>query len=268
MRKIIFFILFILFSSPVWATNYCTAGFSAQGCWVFAEGSGTTVADSSGNGNTGTFTSATWENNNLPARSYIANAANFTTAGSLINCGTSNGLFPVNGTAWSFVGWFYTGASGATAFRFLDRTNGGTGALEIISVNDIQFTVSGSSSLVVGVSTPYSSNTWTHLAVTWDGSTNASNVHIYLNGTDVTGSRASGSSLTSNSGATFYIGNRAAGDRTWSGNLTEYGVFNQVLTGAQITDIYNNGLLQSTPASIVTTINLGSTGKINGATIY
>ena len=84
-------------------------------------------------------------------------------------------------------------------------------------------------------------DTWTHAACTFDNSSPA-NVLVYMNGTSTT--PVSGT-LTVNSFATFYgpwvAGSGIAGYTFYDGNIDEVGIWNKVLSGSQINDIYNSG---------------------------
>ena len=81
---------------------------------------------------------------------------------------------------------------------------------------------------------------WHHVAVTYDGSTNASGVKLYQDGVEVAiiidvDTYTSGSVLNSHP---FQIGTRNGGE-FFDGNIDEVTVWDEVLTSGNITSIYN-----------------------------
>lgn len=250
MMRILFLILVMLgfLNNEALATNYCSSDFNAIACYRFQEGSGTKVKDASGNGNTGTFNTTTWQKTDLPSRSYIYNSSSYAGSTGNISCGTTTNLFPANGTAWSVSVWekLDSTVTGVQP-RILDKSAAAQGPAIQINVTGgpfIQFAVAGSTQLLVITSTTISSNAWHHIAVTWDGSTTAANVHIYIDTVEASyTTQQNGATLTNNAASAFLIGNRNLNDaQVWKGSITELGLFNKVLTTAQISDIYNNGL--------------------------
>ena len=82
-------------------------------------------------------------------------------------------------------------------------------------------------------------NEWTHVAVTWDGSLNASNARIYLNGQETTYSKtqnASGSRV-SDAAESLKIGNDKSFARTFDGMIDDVRIFNRALTPKEIQQI-------------------------------
>lgn len=88
-------------------------------------------------------------------------------------------------------------------------------------------------------------NSWNHIAVTWDGSVDANNVHTYVNGVEATyfdTSVASGS-LDSDAANPQVIGIRAitSPDRGFDGKIDEVRIHNRVLTASEIKQLYLMG---------------------------
>lgn len=264
MKKIIILLFLVFCSTNVWATNYCTSSFSAVACWLFNEGSGSTVADSSGNSHSGTFNTTTWQNANLPSRSYIKNTASYAGSTGNVNGGTTTNLFPTNGTPWSMDVWVNLNSTvTGTQVRVMDKSSGSQGPSVQINISGgtgtIELAAAGGTQLVVITSTTMTLNAWHNIGISWDGSTTATNVHIYLDGVECAyGTQTNGATLTSFAGFNFLLGNRAINDaQVWKGFLTQMGLFNSILSGANFADIYTNGLIRSQ-------IIMGGTVKVGG----
>ena len=96
----------------------------------------------------------------------------------------------------------------------------------------------GSFQGVGGGVTTVNTSTWYHLALTWDGSTNADSMKLYLNGaleTNIT-PLVTASSLTYSSFGICHF----SGTSTYApGIVDQVRIFNSVLTPTQITELYN-----------------------------
>ena len=87
-------------------------------------------------------------------------------------------------------------------------------------------------------STTVNTSTWYHLALTWDGSTNADSMKLYLNGaleTNITPTVTAASLTYSSFGICHF-----SGTSTYApGIVDQVRIFNSVLTPTQITELYN-----------------------------
>jgi hypothetical protein len=81
-------------------------------------------------------------------------------------------------------------------------------------------------------------NTWQHVLVTWDKSTAAANVHIYVNGTEVSYSLTTDGDGTFGDTRDLYIGNAHNVARTFDGALDDVRIYNRVLTSEEIKRLY------------------------------
>jgi len=227
------------------ATDY-TQHANCVAAWLFKEGSGTSVADSSSASNTGTFKGSgepAWSSD-VPTYGQGGTplySVQFDGSDDLINCGTSNTILPQSG-AFTVVMWVKATIDG-TQRRVIDRGNVHLSALGSYP----RFDAAGSTTLIrAGSNNSLTDGAWRHLAMTWDGSTTAANVNIYVNASEITyQNTTNGATLSANSGSTTYLGNRHDGARCYNGYLTEVAVFNAVLTSDNITEIYNYGLTGS-----------------------
>lgn len=97
-------------------------------------------------------------------------------------------------------------------------------------------------------------NTWSHIAVTYDGS----NIRSYVNGT-LARTIAAGGSISVTTGQ-LRFGGRSANLEYWLGNIDEVSLYNRAITQSEITSIYNAGVAgklknNSTPTGANVTVN-------------
>lgn len=100
---------------------------------------------------------------------------------------------------------------------------------------------------------PFSLNTWTHLAITYDANSTANDPIVYVNGAPVSflsNPTPSGVWDGIASGENCYIGNDSLGSLGWEGQLADAGIWNTVLTADEIAALYTVGTL-SDPSLII-----------------
>src|SRR5213079_3004540 len=189
----------------------------------FDEGTGTTVADASGNNHTGTISGATW-----------------TTAGrygsALTFDGTTAKVTAPNAASLGLT-------TGMTLEAWVNPTVAPTGWRTVIDKNVDGYYLMASSDqgnrpAVGGTWTAGNQNTfgpsglpanaWTHLAATFDGAT----VRLYMNGVQVA-SRAQTTLLTTSTG-TLQIGANGYAGENFAGRIDEVRIYNRALTTAEI----------------------------------
>ena len=249
------FVIFLLF---FWALplNMSAQASGLVASYSFNEGSGTTVADASGNGNNGTISSATWS---TAGKYGNALAFNGTSARITINDSTSLHLTTtmtleawVNpstvNAAWRDV--IYKGNDNyyleGTSDRVFPAVGGTFGAANA--------NVFGTTSLAV--------NTWTHLAATYDGAT----LRLYVNGTQVSSSARTGNLATSTN--PLQIGGDSLYGQNFSGMIDEVRIYNVALTQAQIQSDMNTPIgslpdIQAPTAPSNLTATAASSSQIN-----
>ena len=150
-----------------------------DGYWKFNEGSGTSYADASGNGNSGSvFISApSWTSGK------IGNALSFNGSNQAVSFADSATVDPVS--TWTLAAWIQRSSTGNShsILEKYDLTAGrGNYALRIGADNKaIAYVISGTSSANCGTTaTTIQSGTWYHVAATFDAS--ADTLKCYVNG--------------------------------------------------------------------------------------
>lgn len=235
------------------ATDY-TKDSRCSLAYLFKEGSGTTVADSTGNGNTGTFGSLghpAWSSANVPSFAISGSAPNSVVSDASSIIAVTNLGQLTSGNPFTVTFWMYPTSTPAYNPHFMDM--GGNMRLGTnftgsgMSATDLYYEYAGATPLIVDSNTGiFSLNTWTWVAMTGTGSSSASDIHIYTGVagvvTEVTYlTQTGGTSLTSDSG--LYILNRISDSaRAFIGNATDIGIFNTVMPGTDLTSIYSYGL--------------------------
>jgi methionine-rich copper-binding protein CopC len=223
--------------------------------YSFDEGSGTTVADASGHGNTGTISNATW------TTGLFGDALSFNGTNSWV---TVNGSSSLNlTTGMTLEAWVKPTATSTnwTAVMLKERTNGLDYALYAtdganqppggyVDTANTDYDAKGLSVLPV--------NGWSFLTATYDGS----NLDLYVNGNLVTTETVSGP-ITTSTGAL-----RIGGDSIWGeyfqGLIDNIRVYSRPLNVGEIRGDMSTpvgGALENVPPT-------GSiTGPANGATV-
>ena len=187
--------------------------------YAFDEISGANVTDASGNANTGTLVNAT----RTTAGKY-GGALTFNGTSARVNVPSSASLQLTTGMtleAWvrptTVSAWWRDVLYKGNDNYFLEGTSTSGGAPAGGGTFGEAF---GTSALPV--------NTWSHLAVTYDGST----VRLFVNGVQVSSLARTGTIATSTS--PLEIGGDSLYDQYWSGQIDEVRVFNVARTATEI----------------------------------
>jgi hypothetical protein len=224
------------------------------GYWKLDESAGPTVADSSGNGNTGTEqgdvgTKVTYNLSGIVNTSVQTNSA--TVGFSRIDMGD-----PVSlrlGNTGSVALWVnvQTGSSGLAGFvskmNFnTDRNGYGVGIssahpyFELAGAAGVDFLTASDTTMTVD------GTVWYHIVFTWDGST----IKAYTNGTIDSHTTAQTQTATS-TGINFVFGRHWNGtdyaNFGLQGKLDEIGVWSRAITAGEVTTLYNGGSGKSYP---------------------
>ena len=200
----------------------------------FDEGTGTTVTDASGNGNTGTITSATWA-----ATGKFGKALQFNGTNAVVTVPNAASLQLSAGM--TLEAWVNP-SSVTSKWRDVIYKGNDNYYLEATSTNaskpDAGMIAGGSYADAVGTA-KLTANTWSYLTETYDGTT----LRLYVNGTQVASTVHTGAIATSTNPLQF--GGDSIYGQNFAGLIDEVRIYNVALTAAQIqTDMttpVNNG---------------------------
>ncbi len=216
------------YSSSAGATTLATiSGLVAA--YGFEEGTGTTTADRSGNGLTGTLQSAAWT-----TQGRFGNALSFNGTSSAVSVGDAAPLDLTTGM--TLMAWVYPTANGAYRTVVL-KEDAPDLAYAIYSSSSpgppggyfrggtVERNASSSSVLAL--------NTWSHLATTYDGA----NLRFYINGVQA-GVTATTGAINVSTGP-FKIGGNSIWSEWFAGRIDEVRVYNRALSLAEVVSDMN-----------------------------
>ena len=231
--------------------------------YAFNEGNGTTVADASGNGNTGTLSNATWVQGKYGSGLKFTGATNsYVTIPDAPSLDLTNGLTV---EAWANpsslnspdAGWCAvvakdhpTSSAQDISYALYAATGTGTPPGEHILVSGGDKGVSASSKLAL--------NSWVFLTATYDGAS----MKIYVNGVLTKTKAQTGNVVELN--APLKIGGDWSGEM-FSGVIDEVRVYNTALTQTQIQSDMNTPIDSIPPTVAMTAPASGST--VSGTTV-
>jgi hypothetical protein len=214
---------------PIWAFTISSPPPSLVAAYSFNAGAGTTVADASGNGNTGEISGASWTTSGR-----FGNALSFNGADNLVSVADASSLDLTTGMTlelWvnpsALSGWrtaLLKEAPSGLSYSLYGHDNVPRPAATVNTGGTDQSAVDSS---------PLALNTWTHLATTYDGAT----LRLYVNGVQV-GNVAVTGSLTTSTGA-LRIGGNAIWGEYFSGLIDEVRIYNRALTPQEIQNDMN-----------------------------
>jgi len=214
---------------------------SAVGSWKFDAGTGSGAADSAEGGNDGVLI-----NNPQWVAGVAGGALSFDGDGTAVRMSGSGSLANLYKGGVTVSAWIRpTSSGGGGRGRIVDKDNNDAGWFLSMYSGHIQFAAdqfNGANPRRIS-STEVDLNRWQHVAATWDGSTDGSNIHLYVDGVAVDGTAVDGSgSASDDSGTPLTVGNRA-GDlaRGFAGGIDEVQVYNRALTASEIHSLASGG---------------------------
>ena len=220
----------------------CLASQTLLGCWTFEEGAGTTTADLSGNGHTGSLGGTPkWD---VGAK---GRGLNFDTFDDFVDVGSrffSAGVNQLTVSAWvnptSFSNQGDIAVGGVSGPRIISTTDGGGWALgHAPGSGSIQLELRHIGlNLTLGTFFPL--NQWSHVAVVYDGAS----VKTYLNGQPVDSRSAPAGTAQKASTCTFIgnepegCGRQTNGNFAWQGGIDEVAVYGHALAPEEVLALY------------------------------
>ena len=143
-----------------------------------------------------------------------------------------------SGTLRGYV--FFVQSNGKLRFQ-IGNNNDGTNCIYVDSTN-------------VEIST----GAFYHVVMTYDGSSSASGVKLYVNDSAVaTTTLFDNLNATTQNTQNFVVGNRVGGGNDFSGTLDELGVWTRAITAGEVTSLYNAGAGRQYPFLFNYTITAG-----------
>jgi len=211
---------------------------SVHAQWHMNESSGTNVSDDGPNSYDGTAT-------NMEDADWVAaklnNGLRFDGSNEYVDCGTiaqfertdpfsiecwiktSTASRMIMSTANGTIGWELYIAGGGTAFFSLNNNISGGNRITRYSA----------SSVIGGA--------WTHIVVTYDGSSTLAGTNMYINGSLNNGSGTDALTGTTVSGAILALGRRSSGGLYFNGDMDEVVIYEKELSSSEITARHNSG---------------------------
>ena len=226
--------IFVAGGIVIYAVN--NRGVAPVAYWKFDEGQGATAYDASGNANNGTITGVVWQNEE---NCKTGKCLYFDGVDDIVSAGSGASLDDL--LTVTYEAWILPHTVGEASLGIIfDKSNGAANftTISLVNTNTIKFTVDYATTDLARLSSnnTITLNQWNHIVITWDGSVTATNVHIYINGKETSYQTTTNAEGARNSDATYsqYIGNRAATDQTFNGNIDDAKIFNYVRTAMQI----------------------------------
>lgn len=220
----------------VWDSNY-------KAVWHFTESTGA-HADSTVNGNNSSAVTVTTQGT---ANAKFGGADDFDGIDDIINNASPTSLDNLGPLTYS--AWIYPNTGGEGGFgRIIDKTGSVGNQFYVFDggpVSALKFNVdySGIKLSVVSAANSITMNTWQLVTVTWDDSATATNVHLYVNGTEVSSydTRINGTlNQPDDNTGNFLVGNNVGTTRTFDGQIDEVNVSGSVRSSTWISTQYNN----------------------------
>jgi glucose/arabinose dehydrogenase/PKD repeat protein len=192
--------------------------------YSFEESSGTTTADTTGKGHTGTVAGTDWADDGKHGRGlWFPGSNNWVTIADANDLDLTNGMtveawvnpFSLNG--WNTV--LMKEAGGSLAYGLYANDGSPWPAVTV--------QIGGADRSAVGTS-PLPLSTWSHVAATYDGTT----LRLYRNGVQI-GSRAQTGNMLTSTGV-LRIGGNAVWGEYFHGVMDDVRIYNRALTAAEI----------------------------------
>ncbi len=217
--------------------------YGGLGSWAFSEGAGTTTADATGNGFTGTLVNGpTWTTGK------VGNALSFNGTDSYVNMNNTSATSPLKPSLPITVGAWVKLNSTSGVQRIISGDNSDNTETSVIAGYDLSV-VSGNLVAEFGdAQGPFSTHrqsksgttvlatgTWYYLSAVIEG---ASNIHLYVNGVDDGGAYSGTGGTMAYTDASSKIGTSGTSNFL-NGTVEDVCVYNYAFSPAQISVLYS-----------------------------
>lgn len=247
-----------------------------RGEWLLNEGSGTTATDTSGRGNNGVVTGATWVTDTpfgtRSATSRRVVPRDFSSTLYLTGGITASTIAGLN-TACTFSAWFNTNTLASAGRTIVENSINGSNRLTMMmDAGIVRAGYYNGTAYTSKASGMLNKDTWYHGVFTWNGTDAA----LYINGISQAATTPSPSSSV---GGALGIGRRGdAATQLFQGSLAEVCLWNRALSTAEVEALYYTGAIPSSGlvgkyllnegsgATALDTSGLGNNGTITGGT--
>jgi hypothetical protein len=230
----------------------------------FIEGSGTSMADYSGNANNGTASTPNWVSNGLTNNALSLNGI----VGNVVSVPSNDTLKNLSNMTVSV--WVFATTTIVAPFPFIvSKFTGSTNGkffINLTSANINVSTVNDSSSRVnsqAGMGKSISDGIWHNIVFTYDGSL----VRVYLDGSSLSVSNAAQSGTLKASTENICIGAYGNGCEAYSGSgisVDEVKIWNSVLSDSNISSLYvSRGITTNGPILKLTNNNSSNNATLN-----
>lgn len=200
------------------------------GHWELDETTGSSIADSSVNSNTGTWSDGS--GNSVAEETttgQVGDALDFDGTDDDISIADDASLKPANIT---LAAWVYADSTGGGS-HIMDKQSGSTGYGIYLPSGNVSSFVSVDSAWDNTTGPALSTGTWYHIAATYDGTTHS----LYVDGA-LADSNTNAGTLTHTTNS-MNIGTRDGGGQRWNGIIDDVRVYDRALSASEINDIYS-----------------------------
>jgi len=195
----------------------CSSGLVAS--YNFDEGTGSSLTDKSGNGNTGSVTGAIWTTGRF------GSGLSFDGVNDYVSVSDSSSL-DITGNKMSVSAWIYATALAGNDFIVSKYAGGPNDWFFDVNTGRLEWRIAGTDHNEPGFS--ISTNTWYHVAGTYDGS----NVRLYVNAIEVYSASETDSLVTND--IPLSIGAHTPGSLFWTGSIDDVRIYDRALSQAEI----------------------------------
>ncbi len=208
------------------STSTCAGGAGPVAAYSFDNATGTSLADNSGSGNTGSISGATWTSAGKSGGALAFDGVNdIVTVADKASLDLSTAMTleawirPTASSTWRTVVTKET--SGNLTYGLFSNSDAPQpSAIVTIGASPAQTITRGSSEVAM--------SNWTHLASTYDGAV----LRLYVNGTQVSTTNVTGA--MANSGGALQIGGNNIWAEWFQGQIDDLRVYNRALTPSQL----------------------------------